>query len=134
MGHLKVGNDVPKAVEDEAAALIVAFGLEEWEITLSLADQPGKGDNLGYCLTNYRYLRADVEICRAARLDEQRYAVAHELLHPALAALIDVFEDLPEKRRARLRSRLINAEEQTIERLRRGLQKAGMIVKPLEET
>lgn len=119
---------------DTAAAaylhdLVDLFGLGEWRIWLHWADAPG-GDAEADAISdiNVRYLRATITVRRdLSDLERLRSVLMHEALHIVLASLDRAAQHIatlvPEALHGHATALYTDAEEQTIERLTRALQR-----------
>lgn len=108
----------------------------DWQLWLAFVNNPsaeadGSDDDAneadGVCSLETRYLKATIRIRRGLSEERTRYVIMHELLHVALAPLsltAERMRDLiPFKLWTHVLQLYTDAEEQTIERLTRALQR-----------
>lgn len=129
MGKISMTNDVPQTLQDLAPGLAALFGVEHWDIWVSMADQPGGQDLGGICKTQIRYYCAEIEIRRDASFQRQQESLVHEFLHIVLAPVAAIIgrslDRMTERERLLMEGPAYDAEEQVVELLRRSLQAAG---------
>lgn len=102
---------------------------DAWDIWLNANDAPGGNANsAGHTNLDTRYLRATITIMRSLSPERSRSVIRHELLHVALAPIDQaaryIVARLPKKDRKQAREMYIDAEEQTIERIVRSIDRS----------
>jgi hypothetical protein len=129
--------ELPSWLTEYAQDCRKLFGLDEWEICVKLVKHPG-GDDVereGHCALNYRYLTATIELNETMEEDGLRSTLMHEMLHIVLAPIEQAHDRITELVKKGLRRHVAelmdDGIEQTIERLRRALQRE---IKPAAKT
>lgn len=123
-------NDVSEWMTMHAAWCVRLFGLEAWEIYLSLSDDPGGhhakiGQRVGAAKFETRYLNAKIELWEGLTEDQGKEAITHELGHILLGRIAQNHERLvkllPSKLRKTAQALYSDAEEETLQRLTRAI-------------
>lgn len=119
--------DVPEWIRQIVNRMVEIFRLYDWIIHVKMKDNPGGRDEAGgYCQPNTRYKKVWIELSRDA-IDNPswRSNVIHEMFHVVTGELnrtVDHLLDLvPEESREVLRQIFLDALEQQVEMLARGL-------------
>lgn len=124
---MTIQGELPPELRSHLERWSQILGLTEWEIGVHLVKRPGRRKTTtGLTQLRPEYLRASVRLMRRRTADQQRATAVHELLHVALGHLwqtvVRITEQLPADQQGHALARYSDAEEQTIERLRRALQ------------
>lgn len=85
---------LPVKAKSYADSVIALFGLQEWEIVITLADNPGGRETAdGCCWVSGRYLNARIEIRRDLNEERMRAVIMHELFHVVYGQMDVIVED-----------------------------------------
>jgi hypothetical protein len=119
--------DVPEWIRQTVNRMIEIFRLYDWMIHVRMKDNPGGRDEAGgFCGPNTRYKKIWIEISRDATDNPKwRSTVIHEVFHVVTGELkrtVDhILDMVPEESRGVMTEMFIDALEQQVECLARGI-------------